>query len=645
MTRRSTRHPRFGRLGAIAVTALAAHPAAAQMVGGPVQRIDRPAIAVPVDHPFAGTIAITVDARDVAHKLFAVEERVPVSGERVITLLYPRWEAASHGPSLSVTDVAGLTISADGQPVAWARDPVTPHAFHLTVPAGARDLEIRYQIVADADLLSPDTITLPWQRLVLYPAGWYARNIPIAATATLPPGLRIRSSLDGLAGDTSGDGLVTRFATTSLETLLDSPVYAARYATTLPLSRSGPAVTLDLIASRPGDLAVPPAQLDDLHNMVEQARAVFGAAPYNHYAFLARMADGEAAGGTEHRRSSEIRLPSDYFREWANHLNDRDILAHEFVHAWNGLYRVPADLFAPTPNEPQGGSLLWVYEGQTEFWGRVLAARAGLRTREETLDRLAIDAAEVAHRPGRAWRPLSDDVNYASFMLRQPVPWPDWQRRKDYYDEGVLLWLDIDARLREGSGGQVGLDAFAQLFFAGATPDGPARTYGFADLCAALNAVMPGDWAAILHQWIDGHDNVDVLAGLRRDGWRLVYSDVPSATYLQNEEELGGTDLTYSAGMVVAEDGRVRAVAWDAPAFRAGLAPKAKIVAVGSAPFSRDALLDAVRHSEQVPITLTIDQDGSRRTTVIPYKGPLRYPRLERIADGADRLSPLLRAR
>ena len=635
----------FPPLGLIALALLASGAGAAQTVGGLVQQIDRPAIPAPVDHPFAGTMAITVDARDVAHKLFAVEERIPLSGERTITLLYPRWEAASHGPSLSVTDLAGLAISADGQAIAWRRDPVDPHAFHLTVPAGARDLQIRYQVVAGADLLAPDMIMLPWQRLVLYPAGWYSRNIAIAAAATLPSGLRILPSLAGVAGDTSDDGVVTRFATASLETLLDSPVYAARYASTLPLSRDGPAVILDVIASRASDLAVPAAQLDGLRHMVEQARAVFGAAPYDHYAFLARMADGEAAGGTEHRRSSEIALPSDYFRAWASHLNDRDILAHEFVHAWNGLYRVPADLFAPTPNEPQGGSLLWVYEGQTEFWGRVLAARAGLRTHEETLDRFAIDAAEAAHRPGRAWRPLSDDVNYASFMLRQPVPWPDWQRRKDYYDEGVMLWLDIDARLREGSGGGVGLDAFAQRFFAGATPDGPARTYGFADLCTALNAVMPGDWAAILRQWIDGHEEVDVTAGLTRAGWRLVYTDVPSTTFLQNEEELGGTDLTYSAGLIVAEDGRVRAVAWDGPAFRAGLAPKAKIVAVGSAPFSRDTLLDAVRHSGQRPITLTIDQDGSRRSAVIPYKGPLRYPHLERIADRPDRLTALLRPR
>lgn len=31
--------------------------------------------------------------------------------------------------------------------------------------------------------------------------------------------------------------------------------------------------------------------------------------------------------------------------------------------------------------------MLWVYEGQTEFWGRVLAARASLRTTVRTTER------------------------------------------------------------------------------------------------------------------------------------------------------------------------------------------------------------------------------------------------------------------
>src|SRR5690606_27073928 len=128
--------------------------------------------------------------------------------------------------------------------------------------------------------------------------------------------------------------------------------------------------------------------------------------------------------------------------------------------------------------------------------------RAGLRSRQDTLDQLALDAAEVANRPGRAWRSLSDDVRYPAFMLQKAVPWRDWQRRKDYYREGVLLWLWVDALLRERTDGRQGLDDFARVFFAVPSADAPARTYTFETLCAALNAIAPHDWAGELRAWV-----------------------------------------------------------------------------------------------------------------------------------------------
>jgi predicted metalloprotease with PDZ domain len=624
---------------ACALGLLAATSGQAEPMKQPIQVLDALPIPAPVDHEFAGIIEVNVDATDVARKLFVVRERIPVQLADAMTLLYPRWESASHGPSLTVTPLAGLAVETDGQPLSWRRHPIEPHAFHLDVPPDARTIELRYQIVADADAMSPDTIILHWQRLILYPAGWYARNLPIAATITLPAGLQPATALDITATQTDKISL----ATVSLETLLDSPVYAARHLKRVALSSADKApVTLDLMASREDDLALPPEQIDLFRRMVEQTMAVFGAPPFRRYEILALMSEDGSTGGTEHRSSSEISLPSNYFRDWSAQLNNRDIVPHELVHAWNGLYRTPADLWTPTPNVPQGGSLLWVYEGQTEFWGRILAARAGLRSREETLDQLAMDAAVVANRPGRAWRSLSDDVNYPAFMLRQPVPWPDWQRRKDYYQEGVMLWLAVDALLREHSAGRKGIDDFARRFFAGATEDAPTRTYTFEALCAALNAVVPHDWASELRRWVDGHEELDTTSGLERHGWRLVYTDTPTATFRQNEDDYGVLDLSYSIGLTVTDSGVIRTVAWGGPAFEAGIAPRSKIVAVQRQPFTKDRLMEAVRTARRSPVQLTIEQDGRRVERTIPYQATLRYPRLTRIAGKPDTLTRLL---
>lgn len=616
--------------------------APAQTATLPVQALESSPVARPVDHLFVGTIELDIERADISHKLFVVRERIPVQRAGSMTLLYPRWEAASHGPSLSVTDLAGLKVTADGRPLAWRRNAIEPHAFDLSVPPGARMIEVQFQIVNADDELSPDLVVIPWQRLALYPAGWYTRNLRVEPSVTFPSGLQPVTSL-AVANVRGGR---VRFAPVSLEALFDAPVYAARYARQIFLAASGPTgVSLDLIARRPGDLTVAPERISALTRMVEEASLVFGAAPYQHYIFLARMDDDGSAGGTEHRRSSEITLPSSYFADWNGQLNNRDILPHEFAHAWNGLYRTPADLWAATPNQPQGGSLLWVYEGQTEFWGRVLAARSGLRSREETLDKLALDAAEVVNRPGRAWRSLSDDVNYPSFMLRKAVPWRDWQRRRDYYLEGVMLWLDVDALLRKQSGGRHGIDDFARLFFAGASPDAPTRTYVFDDVVKALKAVAPYDWAGFLHRWTDGHEELDTSEGLAQQGWRLAYSDTATATYRQNEEELGVTDLSYSIGLTVAKTGLVRSIAWNGPAYRADVGPRTKIVSVNGSPFTSERLIDAVRNAAQVPVDMVFEQDGRPLTRTLDYRGTLRYPHLERIAGRPDRLAALLRPR
>lgn len=616
--------------------------ASAERSAGPSYVEPPRTVPLPVDRPFAGTIALDVDASDIDRRIFAIRQRIPVAAAGPVTLLYPRWEAASHGPSLTVTDLAGLIVEARGRRLAWRRDRYEPHAFHVDVPVGADAIDVRFEMVAGGDLLTPDAIAVPWQRLILYPAGWYARNIAVVARVTLPTEFRAFSAL---AVDRA-EGTAVRFARTTLETLLDAPVLAGRYTARVSLGAIGKApVSLDLVGARADDLAVPAARLAELRRLVIQLGAVFGTAPFARYEILARLSDEGSSGGTEHRGSSENGLASTHFRDWPGQILSRDLIAHEIVHSWNGFHRTPADLWAPTPNLPVAGSLLWMYEGQTEFWGRVLATRAGQFTPAELRDRLAIEAAEIAMRPGRTWRTLSDDVNYPAFMLRQAVPWRDWQRRRDYYSEGVMLWLAVDAELRARSGGRRGIDDFARRFFAGAAPDTPTRTYTFAELCQALDAVAPADWDRFLKNWIDAHEELDTSAGLTRHGWRLVFSDTPTTAFVAAEAEAGVSDLTYSIGLTVRGDGGVRSVAWNGPAFGAAMRPGDRIVAVGGAPFSSDVMLAAVRGSSAKPIVLMIDRDGRRSAVTIRYAGTLRYPRLKRIVDRPDTLAVLLRPR
>ena len=79
-------------------------------------------------------------------------------------------------------------------------------------------------------------------------------------------------------------------------------------------------------------------------------------------------------------------------------------------------------------NVPMQDNLLWVYEGQTQFWGYVLGARSGMFTKEQTLDAYAQIAARLDTAVGRQWRPLEDTTHDPIISARRPKGWLNWQR-------------------------------------------------------------------------------------------------------------------------------------------------------------------------------------------------------------------------
>ncbi len=567
-----------------------------------------------------------------------------------MVLLYPQWETGSHAPTASAAALAGLRVRAGGRTLSWRRDPANVFAFHVDVPRGATHIELDFQFLSPLSArlggltMTPDLVNVPWPSVLVYPAGWFARDIPVDATLVLPAGLHAATSLETLPAATAADSGQLRFATTTLERLADSPVYAGRHSRRVELGDASAApVHLDLFADEAASLVADDTQFDGLRRLIEQTQRLFGARHFRHYDFLVALGESfPGPGGIEHLASSENTLPADFLTHPDAQLVNADLLAHEYVHSWNGLFRQPADLWAANLNEPVRDSLLWVYEGQTQFWGRVLAARSGQRTLQQALDQFALDAAETEGRTGRSWKSLQDSSNDSLYMAGHAVSWRDWTRREDYYLEGPLLWLDVDARLRELTADRRGLDDFARAFFGGRDGDEVTRTYNFADLCTALDGVAHADWDAFLREHLETHDTRVVLQGLARAGWRLAWSDSPSPVYLQAEIDTGGSDLSWSIGAVVTVKGVLRSVRWQASAFRAGLVPGEQLAAVNGQPFTVDALKAAIRDSASVPVVLDVVGSSGTQHIQLDYRGPLRYPRLERIEGTPDRLGALL---
>jgi predicted metalloprotease with PDZ domain len=602
-------------------------------------------IPVARDVAYPGTMTVTVDATNIQQAIYRVKQVIPVADAGPMVLMMPAWLPGKHAARGEIEKLAGLKISANGTPVAWTRDTVDVWAFHLDVPAGAKQLDIEFQFVGATDRdqgrvsIAPNMLNLQFEQVSLYPAGYFTRRIPVSATVTYPKGW---TAVSGLPATRQGDAYV--YQTTDYETLIDSPVFAGKHYREFKLSDR---VDLNVFADEPEELEAKPEQIEAHKKLVQQSIKLFGSQHYDQYEFLLAISDEMGGIGLEHHRSSENGVGPGYFTKWNDGPGSRNLLPHEFVHSWNGKFRRGNDSWTPDFRTPMRDSLLWVYEGQTQFWGYVLQARSGIVSKQDTLDMLASIAASLDNRPARTWRPLIDTTNDPIISARRPKGWVSWQRSEDYYNEGLLVWLEVDARLRTLSRGHKSMDDFARAFFGMRDGDWGVLTYDFADVVKTLDAIQPYDWAGFLTTRLHGVAERAPLDGFTRNGYRLIYTDEPTAAFKSAEKRSGRADFSYSLGLAVGKGGAIGSVTWDSPAFNAGLDLGDTIVAVSGREYSDDRLKAAIVEAKasKTPIKLMIKSGSRYRETTIDYTGGLRYPRLEKIGTGEGGLDRLLQAR
>lgn len=600
-------------------------------------------IPAPQDIAYPGTMTLTVDARDHDQGIFRVTQTIPVAptvatGAGHLTLLYPEWLPGNHAPRGEIEKVTGLEFTANGEKLAWVRDNVDVFAFHLTVPEGVSQITAKFQFVSATRsnqgriVMAPSMLNLRWHQLSFYPAGHYVRQIPVEATAIYPDGWQAASALRPKS--TTGSTVV--YQKTDYDTLVDSPVFAGQYFQTHKLTSR---VHLNIVADDAKFLKPEKDQIASHGKLVREAEALFASHPYDRYDFLLALTDEMGGIGLEHHRSSENGVNREYFTNWDSGPGRRNLLPHEITHAWNGKYRRPAGMWTPDFRQPMRDNLLWVYEGQTQFWGYVLGARSGLYSKQDTLDAIAAIAAGMDQRVGRSWRPLIDTTHDPIIAARQPKPWSSWQRSEDYYNEGLLIWLEADQIIRRESGGKKSLEDFARAFFGGKNGDWGVVTYERPDVIATLNKIQPYDWDKFIEERVYRTSTEAPKNGLTLGGYRLVYVDTPSAYILANDKRRKQVDLSHSLGLIMGSKGAIKSVVWDSPAFKAGLKSGLTISAVNGKAYSDEALKQAIEENRGSNGTIDIFAKNGEayHNFMVDHSGGLRYPALEKITgEGVD---------
>jgi predicted metalloprotease with PDZ domain len=595
-------------------------------------------IAVAADY-----MSIAVDARDAPRRLLHADLEIPVQ-PGPLTLVYPRWGITTYQSPTSVLDnIVGLRIGCGDRALTWQRDLVDPFAFNVVVPEGQRTINVGLDVVpsegrSDFNAATGQLLVLDWHTVFVYPRGTAVEQMLVRSRLRLPPGWHA-----SLADPQATDWI--EYPDMSLAALADMPVLAGKYFVSEPLPDTAPPVVVDIAADQPTAAALPPIWNRRFRSVVDEAGALFGGQPYRSYHFQVALSDTVGNDGVEHRQSADLRMGLQSLVNDPNRLAFGYLIPHEYTHAWNGKFVLPGGVVRKDFQEPQTTDLLWVYEGLTRYLNWVLAARAAILSVEESRDYVALLAAKTVHRPGREWRSLQDTATASVALIDSPNEWETLRRGLDYYDESLLIWLEVDTTIRRLTHGRKSLDDFCRAFFGSAAPPPARRAYSFDDIVAALHAVTPFDWKSLLRERLDatGVDRAP-LAGLTASGWTLVYGVQPGSVQAAREIVQHTVEERFSIGMLLSDDGSIIDVVRDSAAWRAGLGPGMKVHSVNGKSWSAATLRAAIAEDRVASggLRFSVTNGAEDWDAEIDDHGGARYPQLQRV-DGPDVMAEILR--
>ncbi|HZU38225.1 MAG TPA: hypothetical protein VFA18_20040, partial [Gemmataceae bacterium] len=596
------------------------------------------------------TLRVDVDARELSRRLVHADIRIPCRPGS-LKLWYPKWIPGCHAADGPLQNVGGFRVETlDGKPIAWKRDEVDLFCVHCNVPAGVHEIRAHLDYICNEPaVLASGHLSygnsslgiLNWNTCLVYPEGPTAQETRVQLRLRLPRGWHFATALQS----TDKKDPVT-FRTVSLEELIDCPLIAGEHLRTIPLN-TNPKTFLDVVSESPRALQLDRKVIDLYTRMVNEAHALFGSAHYSEFHFLITCSDELGLFGLEHLTSSvngvrERDLLDDRRRKgWVANL-----IPHEYVHSWCGKYRRPAAMCTPNFHTPQKTRLLWVYEGLTEYLGEVLMVRSGLVKESEYREMLATQLGTLMRRQGRRWRSLEDTAVASPILRAASRNWNDLRRDQDYYHEGALVWLEVDALLRDLTQGKHTLDDFCKTFLGKHRAGTRVVPYELPEIVHDLKQLADYDWDGFFARRVARTQDALPLDVVGRCGYRLQYTTKPPALLDDMRQRGGGAVLSArdSLGLIFSQDGRIVNVAPGLPGDKAGLAPGMHVLGVNSKKFSRERLDDALADSIARRKIEFLLLDGEQfRTVTVPYADGLRYLVLERNPDRPDVLGQILK--
>lgn len=595
-------------------------------------------------------IHVEVDTSQLNRHLITSRITLPVEpGEQAFW--YPKWIPGIHGPGEQIRNMGGLTFTSAAGRLDWKRDPNDLYRFIVDVPEGTDSIvaELTYiasqptRVSSGVDSYGNNSLyAINFNTCLLYPEETLARETPVQVSVKIPESWGYGTSLR----EASTDGDWKHFEAETLERVVDSPLIAGKNYRRLDVEVEGfPPVIYHFVSENPDALRFDDGQAARYKRLVAESAYMFGGAPFDRYDFLVICSDDVPKLGLEHLSSSfnsideQSLVDEDELTGWA-----AGLLPHELVHAWCGKYRRPAGMYRNNFHDGKQTDLLWIYEGLTQYLGQVLTARSGLLTPATEKEQLASRVGYLKNRSGRDWRSLQDTAVAAHTLRGGSRRWNDLRRNQDYYDEGALFWMEVDAKIRRLTNGEKSLDDFARSFFSvPANGRQPVSPFTVEEVVQQLNQVVPYDWMGLITRRILIPQDQLSLEGLQDVGYQMTFVSERPEALRTRERQREYMSAEYSLGMTLDKNHLVSSVVPGGVADRAGISEEMEVVGVNGKKFSekrfRDAL-DASSSTGQIALLL-LDDNETFHAIELAYDGGPRYPSLSRL-ESPDWLSEIL---
>ncbi len=573
------------------------------------------AVLLLVTAPVFGRITYTLSFEDCAEHYITVDLEVDgLRGKEYQDFKMAVWTPGSYLIREFSRNVVDLTASISrGSGRSLPVEKVDKNTWRVEL-GGQRRVFIRYRVYAfgpdhRTSFVDNDGAMLNGASVFIYPVGLESQESLMVIDKPRSWG-QVTSALPWVGGRSPV------FRAANYDVLVDSPIMIGNH-TLLDFEVSG--VSHRYAISGEGNYD-PDRLLTDTGRIIREIHDIFGSVPYDDYTLFLQLSD-KRTGALEHSNSSHLIVSRKAFRTEQHYRRLLETLAHEVFHAYNGK-RIRPETLGPFDYDRENyTTLLWVVEGFTSYYDRLLLRRADLLTAEDYLDQLAGDIQEIESTPGRHYQTLQQ----ASFDA-----WIEFYRSNEngpnttvsYYTKGSLVALALDLIIRAATDGERGLDDVFRLLWQDYLTTGQGYSHeGFRAACDSVAARPLDD----VFQYVNTTAEMNWQPILEPFGLMLIRG------YTTPEDSA----RAYYGFRTRRENGRlvITRIDHDTPAARAGLSVHDELIVIDNYRLigaSAERILAS--RSLDKAATLVVNRDGIMRTvTIRPTPQPYNMVSIVRV--------------